>query len=98
MTNVLACILGPRISLHKVKWSLGSITWFTVVRSYDRNPGEYIGNGLAVRSGTYVNVTAEVTCFNLSCLELLKIITCLLTNSCEFSHINNDNHNDANRM
>ena len=88
----------PRISLHKVKWSLGSITWFTVVRSYDRNPGEYIWDGLAVRSGTYVNVTAEGTCFNLSCLELLKIITCLLTNSCEFSRINNDNHNDANRM
>lgn len=49
-------------------------------------------------AGTYVNVTAEGICLNLGCLELLKIITCLLTNYCEFSRINNDNHNDANRM
>ena len=49
-------------------------------------------------AGTYVNVTAEGMCLNLGCVELLKIITCLLTNYCEFSRINNDNHNDANRM
>jgi hypothetical protein len=54
--------------------------------------------GGAGRSGTYVNATAAGMCFNLGCLELLKIIIHLLTNYCEFSHIDNDNHNDANRI